>query len=261
MLSFPRRCRTPSARHILGSARSNFSPVLEVSCATYIFNQLPFPPTLKMGKNKRLPKSASAKSNHNHKSKSKLTRPSGISKPKPKSKHQAQHTAPILPFLPSERILLVGEGDLSFAHSLIEHHKCQNVLATVLESEGELKEKYPHVAANIDAIEKAGGRVKFGVDARKLERVLKGENKGEMGWERVMFNFPHVGGKSTDVNRQVRYNQGTSSPLFLLIQFANNSRTTRLLFLQRNPPPFTPPRSKHNHHPLRRLTLHPLEYP
>jgi len=79
------------------------------------------------------------------------------------------------------------------------------VLATVLESEAELKEKYPHVAANISAIENAGGRVKYSVDARKLGKVLKGENKG---WERVVFNFPHVGGKSTDVNRQVRYNQG-----------------------------------------------------
>jgi 25S rRNA (uracil2634-N3)-methyltransferase len=158
-----------------------------------------------MGKNKRLPKSVSAKSNHNHKSNSKLTRPSGISKPKPKSKQQ--HPAPIIPFSPSERLLLIGEGDLSFARSLIEFHKCQNVLATVLESQEELKEKYPHVAANISAIEKADGRVKYGVDARKLGKMLKGENKG---WERVVFNFPHVGGKSTDVNRQVRYNQGTS---------------------------------------------------
>jgi 25S rRNA (uracil2634-N3)-methyltransferase len=156
-----------------------------------------------MGKNKRLPKPPSARSNQTHKSKSKLTRPSGISKPKPKSKHQAQHTAPILPFSPSERILLVGEGDLSFARSLLEFHKCTNLLATVLESETELKEKYPHVTENIDAIEKAGGRVKYGIDARKLGKVLKG-----CSWERVVFNFPHVGGKSTDVNRQVRYNQG-----------------------------------------------------
>jgi 25S rRNA (uracil2634-N3)-methyltransferase len=198
--------RNQSARHIFGSARPNFFPSahrVPTYSPLYLTNCPP--PSLKMGKNKRLPKSASARSDHNPKSKSKLARPSGISKPKPKSKQQ--HTAPILPFSPSERILLIGEGDLSFAHSLIEFHKCTNVLATVLESEGELKEKYPHVIENIAAIEKAGGRVKYGVDARKLGKVLKGENKG---WERVVFNFPHVGGKSTDVNRQVRYNQGTS---------------------------------------------------
>ena len=84
-----------------------------------------------------------------------------------------------------------------------------------------MKEKYPHVAANISAIEKADGRVKYGVDARKLGKVLKGENKG---WERVVFNFPHVGGKSTDVNRQVRYNQSLSlqlSPLLATLLIEN----------------------------------------
>ncbi len=30
----------------------------------------------------------------------------------------------------------------------------------------------------------------------------------EQGWDKIIFNFPHIGGKSRDVNRQVRYNQG-----------------------------------------------------
>lgn len=35
-----------------------------------------------------------------------------------------------------------------------------------------------------------------------------GQGKGEGGpWDIICFNFPHVGGLSTDVNRQVRFNQ------------------------------------------------------
>ncbi len=54
----------------------------------------------------------------------------------------------------------------------------------------------------------------FGVDATKLgspgafnggrKEVKKGN------FDRVIFNFPHVGGLTKDVNRQVRYNQGDS---------------------------------------------------
>ncbi|KAK0385845.1 hypothetical protein NLU13_7022 [Sarocladium strictum] len=160
---------------------------------------------------------------------------------------QPSQEKPTIPFKPHEHILLIGEGDLSFAASLVRHHKCTSVTATVLEkNREELEGKYPHVGENIDVFlakededgpsaDKEGSdaedegkedgwsdedadsdeetkkppardnRIVYHIDATK---PLPNSLLSQRGpFSTIIFNFPHVGGLSTDVNRQVRHNQ------------------------------------------------------
>ncbi|EEQ90194.1 25S rRNA (uracil2634-N3)-methyltransferase [Blastomyces dermatitidis ER-3] len=241
---------------------------------------------------------------------------SGSAKEKPNSKNanananaNAQSRPPTIPFQKRDRILLVGEGDFSFALSLAVHYGCKNLLATSYDAEQALYEKYPQAKLHIEKLCSRGSetssspskilkrkreqiegfesddrnneereerdakdenlnpktqdiekrpetqdaknqvpKVLFSIDARKLGSgpagggqairngfpratapLPAGKNKnhrpwkdainspqhqnhqqhtGRGGpWDIICFNFPHVGGLSTDVNRQVRANQ------------------------------------------------------
>lgn len=70
-----------------------------------------------------------------------------------------------------------------------------------------LLEKYPQAASLIKALEAEPElKLRYGIDATKLEKAGKEVRKGD--FDRIVFNFPHVGGLTKDVNRQVRHNQG-----------------------------------------------------
>ncbi|KAK2026801.1 hypothetical protein LX32DRAFT_622021 [Colletotrichum zoysiae] len=206
-------------------------------------------------------------------------------KKKKQQRQYHQNQEPVIPFAPEDSILLIGEGDLSFAASLAAHHGCRNLTATVLEkNERELLEKYPHAAENIALIngaslskpaapsdskptgdggsgaEDRGGdaegaddpadddeeeldkdddekynppvannnKILYNVDARTMKPFTRKSTPNHRGFhmaapskqgifKRILFNFPHVGGKSTDRNRQVRYNQE------LLVAFFNSA--------------------------------------
>jgi len=57
--------------------------------------------------------------------------------------------------------------------------------------------------------EEGDGGEEAGRRAGEVEKREIGKGRGP-GWDKIVFNFPHVGGKTKDVNRQVRYNQGSS---------------------------------------------------
>ncbi|KAL4902444.1 hypothetical protein BDW74DRAFT_64176 [Aspergillus multicolor] len=187
-----------------------------------------------------------------------------------------RHRRPIVPFRRKDRILLIGEGDFSFARSLVTHHRCRNLVATCYDSKEILYAKYPQAEKNIGEIIKSSNpktnahsklsdvaaesqrptspKVLFSVDAKKLGSASGGGKDIRVGfpkeerkrpawkkdegnkrntrtarargdkanhkdqgtekckikdgsWDMICFNFPHVGGLSTDVNRQVRANQ------------------------------------------------------
>ncbi|KAK8199416.1 uncharacterized protein BKA78DRAFT_348466 [Phyllosticta capitalensis] len=158
--------------------------------------------------------------------------------------------SPTIPFDPNERILLIGEGDFSFARSLVAHHGCADLLATCYDSAATLAEKYPQAVDNIAYIEGEGMRVAYEVDATNLGKSKEvkrgGMTEGLVGveggarsddtakargrWDRIVFMFPHTGGKSTDVNRQVRFNQE------LLVSFFRSA----MPLLSPSPPSPTP---------------------
>lgn len=93
-----------------------------------------------------------------------------------------QDLKPTIPFSPEDSILLIGEGDLSFSKALVAHHYCENVTATVLEpSSEELTAKYPHAKENVEAIEAEGGKVVYGVDAKKMGPFARKSGKESVG--------------------------------------------------------------------------------
>ena len=100
-----------------------------------------------------------------------------------------------VPFQETDRILLIGEGNFSFAralilHSSLRHLPAVNLTATAYDSEEECFEKYPEAREIVQVLKERGVEVLFNVDATALQKckALKGRR-----WNRVAWNFPHAG--------------------------------------------------------------------
>ncbi|KAK7058668.1 hypothetical protein VNI00_002304 [Paramarasmius palmivorus] len=136
---------------------------------------------------------------------------------------------PTIPFNPTDTILLVGEGNFSFARALaacsdtgssssthpalisLAHLPAKNITATAHDTEEECYEKYPDAREIVEELRSKGVEVEFGVDAGKLEVLAKGKAKGKgkelRRWDKIVWNFPHAGKGITDQDRNILSNQ------------------------------------------------------
>lgn len=135
---------------------------------------------------------------------------------------QKAKEASVIPFGPDETMLLVGEGDFSFARSIVENNliKPENLIATSYDaSTTELKLKYPSsFEVNYKFLIDEGVKIFFHTDATKLIRSMKiskhtpwtkimGESWRFKYLQNIMFNFPHTGKGIKDQDRNIRDHQ------------------------------------------------------
>ena len=160
----------------------------------------PYPPTPRPSRVRKPPRTNPPPSQKS------LRRPMSHDPP-PTTSHGSRAGA--LPFSPHQPILLIGEGDFSFALGLHATHHCLALTATTLLSTDELAATHRAGPANAALIAEAGHTVLHGIDATALGKpgVPNGAALRRKRFATIIFNFPHIGGKSTDIARQARANQ------------------------------------------------------
>jgi 25S rRNA (uracil2634-N3)-methyltransferase len=133
---------------------------------------------------------------------------------------------PKFPYSLRDRILLLGEANFSFALSVAKNLFEQslddpahfgmddfklNMIATTLDSRDVTFTKYTDAEKNIAELEKLGCRVLFDIDATKLDqpktvRALQ-PKVAVLTFDKIVFNFPHVGLGIKDQARNIAANQ------------------------------------------------------
>jgi 25S rRNA (uracil2634-N3)-methyltransferase len=116
------------------------------------------------------------------------------SKDKPK-RHPLQEL-----FSKENKLLIVGDGDFSFAAALLRLVQPEQITASSYDSKQQVLSKYPSSQFKLHALEKAGAKILHGIDGRNLEKYF--EKKAETdSFNVIIWNFPHSGQQRVHVNR------------------------------------------------------------
>ena len=100
-----------------------------------------------------------------------------------------------------KKVLVVGDGDLSFSLSLCQYGKCKELIATTWDDEARLFKSFNDAQDNVNNILKNGGKVNYGIDATKLPDYYKPNS-----FDIVIWNFPHVPGKANIKRNRILLN-------------------------------------------------------
>lgn len=103
----------------------------------------------------------------------------------------------------NRRVLLVGEGNLSFAASISKLTNKFILIASTYETEEQHCERFQGSQARTEELRKAGVQVLFGVDATDLASTLPQEVR-ERPFDRIIFQFPqHKERNKIHLNREL----------------------------------------------------------
>jgi 25S rRNA (uracil2634-N3)-methyltransferase len=97
------------------------------------------------------------------------------------------------PYSSRHKILVVGDGDLTFSLSLASALGGGKIVATTFDSFYELRKKYKGAPATVGALEAVGATVLHDVDATRMHAQLE-----DGKFHRIVFNFPHIGGATQE---------------------------------------------------------------